>query len=59
MCGLRLLLSVILLPLALFGAAVLCSVFLYWQGMLPAKYQGSIRAAVRTFRMELAKQERR
>jgi hypothetical protein len=57
MCDLRLILSVVLLPLALFGAAVLFALFLYWQELLPQKYQRSVRAGVRVYRAEMTKQE--
>ena len=59
MCGLRLILSIVLLPLALFGAAVLLVLFLYWQETLPQKQQRSIKAALRTYRAELTKPEGR
>ena len=57
LCGLRLIISIVLLPLALFGAAVLLTLFPNWQEMLPQKYERSLKAGLPSCRAALTKQE--
>ena len=59
MCGFRLLFGIVLLPLALFGAAVLAAGFIYWQNMLPQKHERAIRAGLRAYQAELNKPDAR